>query len=58
MSGRTEDADTSAGVVDHGQDLLTMPSQGEGLDEVHGQDRLGLGTQEASQVTRAHRGAG
>lgn len=44
---RAEDADTSAGVLDDGEDVLALPGQGEGLDEVHRQDRLGLGAQEA-----------
>jgi hypothetical protein len=37
-----------AGVVDGGEDVLALPGQGDGFDEVHRQDRLGLGAQEGS----------
>jgi hypothetical protein len=36
-------SDLSVGVVDRGEDVLALSGQGDGLDEVHGQDRLGLG---------------
>jgi hypothetical protein len=42
VRGGAEDTDPAGGVLDHGQDVLTLPGQGDRLDEVDGQERLGL----------------
>lgn len=43
-----ENSYASTGVVDGGEDVLALPGQGDGLDEVDRQDPLGLRAQEAS----------
>jgi hypothetical protein len=35
VRGGAEDPDVPAGVVDGGEDVLALPDQGDGLDEVH-----------------------
>ncbi|MEV1023021.1 hypothetical protein [Streptomyces sp. NPDC050264] len=47
VGGGPEHTDASVGVVDGGEDVLTLPGEGDGLDEVHREDRLGLGLQES-----------
>src|SRR5438105_1678910 len=47
MCGGVENADTPASVVDDSEDLLALPGERHCLDEVHRQDRLSLGAQEA-----------
>ncbi|MFI6739194.1 hypothetical protein ACIBI9_40265 [Nonomuraea sp. NPDC050451] len=37
VSGGAEHANAPAGVLDDGQDVLTLPVQGDGLDEIAGQ---------------------
>lgn len=46
MRGGAEYTDASVGVVDGGEGVLTLPGEGDGLDEVHREDGLGLGVQE------------
>jgi hypothetical protein len=43
VGGGAEHSDLSVGVVGRGEDVLALSGQGDGFDEVHGQDRLGLG---------------
>lgn len=43
-------ADPSASMMDGSEDVLPLPSQGDGLDEIHRQDRLRLGPQEVRPV--------
>jgi len=47
VRGGAENTDAPASVVDGSQDVLALSGEGDGLDEVHRQDRLGLGTQQA-----------
>jgi hypothetical protein len=46
MCGGAENADPAVGVLDDGEDVLALPGQGDGLDEVAGEQRFGLGAQE------------
>jgi hypothetical protein len=48
VRGGAENTDAPASVVDGSEDVLALSGEGDGLDEVHRQDRLGLGAQEAS----------
>jgi hypothetical protein len=43
VGGSAQHSDLSVGVVDRGENVLTLSGQGDGLDEVHRQDCLGLG---------------
>src|SRR5437764_3425695 len=52
VRGGTENADPPARVVDGSEDVLAPPGKGDGLDEVHRQDRLGLGSEEVSPPDR------
>ncbi|MFI7233144.1 hypothetical protein ACIBO5_59050 [Nonomuraea angiospora] len=45
MGRGAEDADASGGVLDDGQDVLTPPVKGDGLDEVAGRQRASWGAQ-------------
>src|SRR5437016_40225 len=40
MRGSAEDTDPTGGVFDDGEDVLALPGQGDGLDEVDGQDGM------------------
>jgi hypothetical protein len=42
MGGGAEDADAAGGVFDDRQDVKAGPGQGDGFDEVGGQQRVGL----------------
>jgi hypothetical protein len=44
--GGAEDSDAAGGVLDGGEDVLALPGAPDGLDEVRGQDGVGLGAQE------------
>ncbi|MFI7134173.1 hypothetical protein ACIBQ1_51505 [Nonomuraea sp. NPDC050153] len=44
--GGAEHAHASGGVLDNGQDVLTLPVQGDGLDEIASQKSLGSRAQE------------
>ena len=46
MRGDAEDADAAGGVLDDGQDVHALAGQGHRLEEVGGEDGLGLGAQE------------
>jgi hypothetical protein len=46
MRRGAEDTDPAGGVFDDGEDVLTLPGQGDRLDEVDGQECLGLAAQE------------
>ncbi|GIH24605.1 hypothetical protein Aph01nite_29150 [Acrocarpospora phusangensis] len=46
VCGGAEYAHASGDVFDDGQDVLTLPIKGDGLDKVAGQQGLGLGAQE------------
>lgn len=46
VCGGTECAYTFVGVVDGGEDVLTLPGQRDNLDEAHCQDRLILRARE------------
>src|SRR6202000_3167727 len=48
VRGGAENPYAPAGVVDGGEDVLELPGQSDGLDEVHREDRLGLRAQECS----------
>jgi hypothetical protein len=43
VCGGAEHSDASVGVADRGEDVLALSGQGDGVDEVHREDRLGLG---------------
>jgi hypothetical protein len=58
MRGGAEDADTAVGVLDDGKDVLALPGQGDGLDEVAGEQRFGLGAQEVGPRCAAALGRG
>ena len=58
MRGGTEDANTAGGVFDDGEDVLALPGQRDGLDEVAGEQRFGLGAQEAGPGRDAALGCG
>jgi hypothetical protein len=42
MRGRGDDTDTAAGMLDDREDVHPGAGKGDGLDEVRGQQRLGL----------------
>lgn len=42
MGGGTKDTDPAGGVFDDGEDVLALPGQGDRLDEVDGQESVGL----------------
>lgn len=46
MSGGAEDPDAPCRVLDDGEDVKTRPGQGSGLEEVAGEQRVGLAAQE------------
>lgn len=46
VCGGAEDPDAAGGVFDDGEDVLTLPGQGDGLNEVAGHEGIGLGAQE------------
>nr|WP_259405193.1 hypothetical protein [Microbispora sp. H10830] len=46
VCGGAEHTDTSGGVLDHRQDVLALSAEGDGLDEVAGQQGIGLRAQE------------
>ncbi|MFB4284967.1 hypothetical protein ACBJ59_57550 [Nonomuraea sp. MTCD27] len=46
VSGGAQYANAPAGVLDDGQDVLALPVQGDGLDEIAGEQSVGLGAQE------------
>ncbi|MCT9113809.1 hypothetical protein ACFWD7_38015 [Streptomyces mirabilis] len=46
VGGGAEDSDEAGGVLDGGEDVLALPGAPDGLDEVRGQDGVGLGAQE------------
>ncbi|MEW1841096.1 hypothetical protein AB0392_24380 [Nonomuraea angiospora] len=46
VRGGAEHADAPGGVLDDGQDVLALPVQGDGFDEITGQQGVGLGAQE------------
>src|SRR5690242_21655976 len=48
MRGRAEDADPPAGVLDDRQHVQAGAGQGDGLEEVAGEQRISLGTEEVS----------
>jgi hypothetical protein len=58
MRGGAEDADTAVGVLDDCEDVLALPGQGDGLDEVAGEQRFGLGAQEVGPGRDAALGRG
>ncbi|MGW9027168.1 hypothetical protein ACWGQ5_23925 [Streptomyces sp. NPDC055722] len=43
MSGGIQDVDAAGGVLDDGENVLAPASQGDRLDEVDGQESVGLG---------------
>jgi hypothetical protein len=45
-TGGAEHVDASGGVFDDGEDVLALPGQGDGLDEVAGEQGICLGPQE------------
>jgi hypothetical protein len=45
MGGGAQVTDPAGGVLDGGEDVLTLSGQGDRLDEVDGQQRLGLAAQ-------------
>jgi hypothetical protein len=58
MRSGAEDADTAVGVLDDCEDVLALPGQGDGLDEVAGEQRFGLGAQEVGPGRDAALGRG
>jgi hypothetical protein len=58
MRCRTEDADTAGGVFADRQDVHAHSGQGHRLDEVRGQQRLGLGVEERRPVRGGPVGGG
>ncbi|MEV1238467.1 hypothetical protein ACIBO2_44685 [Nonomuraea sp. NPDC050022] len=48
VSSGAEHADAPGGALDDGQDVLAWPVQGDGLDEIAGQQGVGLRAQEVS----------
>ena len=48
MGGGAEDSDASAGVFDHGQHVHPGAGERDGLEEVAGEQRVGLGAQKGS----------
>ncbi|WP_297539741.1 hypothetical protein, partial [Amycolatopsis sp.] len=46
MCGGAQDAYAAGGVFDGGEDVVALPGQGDGLDEVHGEQCVCLGAQE------------
>lgn len=54
VRGGAEDPDAAGGVLDDRQDVLALAGQGDGLDEVAGQQRARLGMKEVDpKVTTA-----
>jgi hypothetical protein len=43
VGGGAEHADAPIGVLDDGQDVVALPVEGDGFDEVAGQECAGLG---------------
>ncbi|MFI6299942.1 hypothetical protein ACIBEJ_50705 [Nonomuraea sp. NPDC050790] len=58
VCGGAEHPDASGGWVDDGQDVPTPSTESDGLDEIAGQQCIGLGAQESAQVVDARSGAG
>jgi hypothetical protein len=58
VGGRAEDADAAVGVLDDGEDVHARAVQGGGGEEVAGQDRVGLATQESSPALAVAFGSG
>jgi hypothetical protein len=46
MIGGAQHADAPGGMLDDGQDVQALPVQSDGLDEIAGQQDVGLGAQE------------
>lgn len=51
MRGGIQDTHASSRVLDHGEKVLALPGQGDRLDEVDGQQRLGLTAEEVGPST-------
>ena len=47
MRGRAQDPDPPGGVLDHRQHVQAGAAEGDGLEEVAGKQRIGLGAEEA-----------
>jgi hypothetical protein len=58
MGGGAQDADVTAGMLDHREDIHAGPGERDDLEEVSREDRLGLGAQEHSPVSEVRCGAG
>lgn len=58
VSGGAEHADASGGVFDDGQDVLALSAGSDGLDEVAGQQGVGLRAQEVGPGGERRSGAG
>ena len=58
MRGRAQDPDPPGGVLDDRQHVQAGAGQGDGLEEVAGEQRLGLGAEEVGPGGRGASGAG
>jgi hypothetical protein len=58
VGGGAEDADAASRVLDDSKDVLALTGQRHGLDEVAGQKRVSLGTQEGGPAAGAPVGCG
>jgi hypothetical protein len=50
VGGGAQDTDAPGGAFDDGEDVLALAGQGDGLDEVPGQEGTDLGTQEVDTL--------
>jgi len=58
MRGGAENSDASGAVFDHREDVQARAGQRHGLEEVGGEDRVGLGAEESVQVVAVRSCAG